>query len=212
MAHRPSTPSSRPSRARRRRPIGRTEAGFTLIELMIVVVIIGISAALLAPAMSRSMSINRTNRCQYDAARLFRAARANAIGTGRAHLVHSVTTVGDYRLETYIGDSSSCARSGWAAIIVPATTPVDEVRETTYTTSSDGVRLGYQAAAGFAAPRQVCFEPQGDRYERPGVSGAFTLGPNTLVFTIDRLEAGALAGDPQRSILMPQFGTARVFR
>ena len=179
---------------------------------MIVVVIIGISAALLAPAMSRSMSINRTNRCQYDVARLFRAARANAIGTGRAHLVHANVAASDYRLETYVGDSSSCARSNWALNAGPAAVPVDEVRETTYTTSSDGVRLGYQARLGFAAPRQVCFEPQGDRYERPGETGAFTLGPNTLLFTIDRLEAGSLAGDPQRSVLLPQFGTARVFR
>ncbi len=179
---------------------------------MIVIVIIGISAAMLAPAMTQSMAISRTNRCQYDAARLFRSARANAIGTGRAHLIHATTTAGDYRLEVYIGDSSSCQRSGWGAIVVPATVPVDRMLETVYTAGNHGVRLGYGTPVGFARPLQVCFEPQGDRYERPGTVGVFTRGAGTLTFNIDRTDNGSIVGDPQRQIILPQFGTPRVQR
>lgn len=179
---------------------------------MIVVVIVGISAALVAPAMTRSMSIARANRCQYDAARMFRSARANAIGTGRAHLVNTTPTVGDYRLDVYMGDSSSCSRSNWAAIVVPASTIVDHLWETEYTTSGHGVRLDYLPRVGLAPPRQICFEPQGERFERAGVVGVFTRNTSTLAFTIDRLENGSVAGDPQRRILLPQFGTPRVYR
>lgn len=183
---------------------------------MIVIVIVGISAALLAPAMTRSMAINRVNRCQYDAARMFRAARANAIGTGRAHLVNVTNTPGDFRLDVYMGDSSSCARSQWSganAIVDPLTTPVDHLYETEYTTPGHGVRLAFQAPVGGGArPQQICFEPQGDRYHRPGTVGVFTRGGATLTFTIVRLENGADSGDPERRIILPQYGTPRVHR
>jgi prepilin-type N-terminal cleavage/methylation domain-containing protein len=209
VAHRtPRLASPRFERTRARRGL----AGFTLIEIMIVVCIIGISAALVAPAMMRTMGIARANRCQYDAARMFRSARANAIGTGRAHLVHATTTAGDYHLEVYVGDSSSCARSSWGAIVVPASNVSDSLWEQSYTAGGHGVRMEFAARAGLARPQQVCFEPQGERFERAGTTGVFTRGAATLTFTIDRLENGAVAGDPQRRIILPQFGTPRVYR
>ncbi|MFO0715042.1 MAG: hypothetical protein U0353_34710 [Sandaracinus sp.] len=179
---------------------------------MIVVVIVGISAALVAPAMMRAMAINRTNRCQYDAARMFRSARASAIGTGRAHLVHMTPTSGDVRLDVYIGDSSSCARSGWTQIVGGAMAPVDRLWETDYTAGGHGVGLTFRNVGGGPAPQQVCFEPQGDRLTRTGTTGQFTRAATTVLFVITRLENGSNTGDPERQILLPQFGTPRVLR
>ncbi len=176
-----------------------------------VVVIVGVSAAMVAPAMMRTMGISRANRCLYDAARMFRTARSNAIGTGRAHLVTFGNTPGDAQVNVYVGDSSSCARSQWAAITTAD--PTDRVWEANYTTGGHGVGFALRpAAGGGVAPDQVCFEPQGDRYQRTGGAGAWTRGNGTLVFSIDRLENGASAGDPLRQIVLPQFGTPRVVR
>jgi type II secretory pathway pseudopilin PulG len=185
-----------------------------LVELMIVVVIVGITAALAAPAVMRTMGISRANRCQYDAARMFRAARTNAIGTGRAHLVHLSPTAGDVTLSVFIGDSSSCARSTWAGPsgIVSTAQPVDFIAERNYTQQPHGVLIRYLPTPGFAVPQQVCFEPQGERWQRAGTGGNFTRGTATLIFAIDRLEGGSIAGDPQRQVVMPQFGAARVLR
>lgn len=189
----------------------RSRAGFTLIELMIVVVIVGVTAALVAPGVMRTMGIARANRCQYDAARMFRAARTNAIGTGRAHLVELVPTAGNVQLNVYIGDSSSCSRSTWGGIIGTAA-PVDGIAEINYTQNPHGVLIRYLPGPGGTVPRQVCFEPQGERWQRLGTTGPFTRGVGTLIFAIDRLEGGSMAGDPQRQVVMPQYGTARVLR
>ena len=178
---------------------------------MIVVVIVGITAALVAPAVMRTMGIARANRCQYDAARLFRAARTNAIGTGRAHLVQLVPVAGSVELRTYIGDSSSCSRSSWGGI-VGTDAPIDYIAQVNYTANPHGVLMRYLPGAGGVVPANICFDPQGERWHQSGAGSPFTRGPATLIFAIDRLEGGSMAGDPQRQVIKPHFGAARVLR
>ena len=71
-----------------RRTLRRTRArGFSLLELMVVVVLIGVLAGLAVPSMVRA----RNDRITFDYARqtseLLHAARARATGRGSAHLV-----------------------------------------------------------------------------------------------------------------------------
>lgn len=69
-----------------RRPVARSR-GFTLLELMIVVVMIGILLALGIPSISAQMRDRRTNQAAHEVALLYRQARSVAMGRGTAVLV-----------------------------------------------------------------------------------------------------------------------------
>jgi Tfp pilus assembly protein FimT len=178
---------------------------------MIVVVLVGISATMVAPSIMRAMASSRTGRCQYDVARLLRTARANAIATGRAQLVDFEDPGGGLlRTNLYRGDSSSCARSNWGAI-VGVDQPTDSVWASDYSLAGHRVLIAV-TAAGAAAPRQICFEPDGDRLDRTGTAGVFTRNAGLVTVAFDRIEPDGLSSDPQRRIIVPQFGAPRITR
>lgn len=202
----PVSSSASPSRRLRTARLRTSRAGFSLIELMIVVSIIGISAAMVAPSLMRSMAINRTNRFQYDVARVLRRTRSDAIGTGRAHLLVMTTAGADTTLAVFRGASSSCPRAGWATIL-PADAPVDFVSTRLYSAGGHSVSI----TRGPGTPTNICFEPDGDRFGG-GVVTALVPDNVDYVYTIARNEPGANNVDPPRSIVISPFATPRVVR
>lgn len=88
--------------------------GFTLVELMIVVVLIAVLAALTAPTISSSMERNRASQLNRDVANGFLAARSHAMRQGQAVLVQ-ITPGANSELVFYepgnLGNAGSCIRA-----------------------------------------------------------------------------------------------------
>lgn len=66
----------------------RARAGFSLIEVMVVVAILGALAAVAAPGLSRFLANQRVKSAARSVADSFQIARAEAIRTGDAHIVY----------------------------------------------------------------------------------------------------------------------------
>ena len=72
----------------------RASAGFTLVELMVVVALIGILAAFSVPTLSRSMRRSEARDSANAVAQLFRTARVQAMGRGEIVLLEIETHAG----------------------------------------------------------------------------------------------------------------------
>ena len=202
----------RPSRQRALRPSAPSprQAGFTLLELMVVVTIIGVVAALAAPSIGTALANRRTNELALDVVRLVRNGRSAAAGHGVAHMLR-VQDDGNFSL--WRGTSDRCNSNEWATITADECLPTmprcdmavfPVVGDSTYAATISG------------GARALCFEPSGRMLwsTTAGVAADFSsVAPATGGFqvTVSRSSGGATAGVP-KLVVIPFGGDARILR
>jgi len=166
--------------------------GFTLLELMIVVVMIGVLVALGIPAISAQMRDRRTNQAAHEVALLYRQARAVAMGRGAAVLIRfdlgatprGAITVLEARdpgsASTCLGvPATSCNATAWNAANSQLVGSFDPSLMGVY----DNVKLTF-VNAGADPEGDMCFSPLGRPYWRPVHSGTQNFQPLNQVPSI----------------------------
>jgi prepilin-type N-terminal cleavage/methylation domain-containing protein len=206
-------------------------AGYTLIELMMVVLIIGSSVLAFAPGISRAMAERRVSTAARELIRLGRRARSDSFGYLRAHLVWITPANG--RVQLLRGPTNSCVYADWATIQAECdATPVgancvEDFRVENFTSGSGAIGL-YEETGSTATPaytsatRALCYTASGILQHTTGF--ALPLVTTNLsesndvnggfVYTLHSgsVEPDAAAGDRVHRVLFPLGSSPRSWR
>ncbi len=182
---------------------------------MIVVAIIGITAAIAAPAIGRSIASSRADRSVHDIIRLGRRARSASISEGRAYLLRMTTASGG-GVQLWRGTTSLC-RQDWTAITAAGNCVTPN--------APDGNCADYMAAQMYvaapyvltisqtAAPLQdLCFQSTGEMLVRSTTSTGAFVAPAAGMITITASLAHPEGLDPLRGAVFPAAGAPRSMR
>jgi prepilin-type N-terminal cleavage/methylation domain-containing protein len=157
----------------------RGTAGFTLLELLIVIIMIGVIVTLAIPSISAQMRDRRTNQAAHQVSLIYRQARAIAMGRGSAVLVHfdsGIKPRGRIELREAIDvnvehcqtlPATSCSAANWNAAAVTANrlvTAFDLSDLDAFSNVQMKVHLANGNDAGSAV--DICFSPLGRPFRR----------------------------------------------
>ncbi len=184
----------------------RASRGFTLVELMVVVLIVAILAAIAVPSVVERMRERRSSEAAQRIASLYRGARMRALGRGSAVMVsydQGAFTVREAtrRSATCPGEpSSSCTNTDWA----------DASNYAELSRFEPAKRSEYQGLTLAAVPAtttrlDVCFTPMGRAYTR-----ADNLRFSTPMVEVASFNVGRSGSVLTRTVMVLPNGVARV--
>ncbi len=198
--------------------------GFTLIELMVVVVIITLLAAIAAPGINKRLRSYKARAQTEEIASIYRTARLKAMGRGAAVLVRFDTDSNSFEVREGIQgvDASDNAGAGECRSL-PATSCTipsdrwdneDRSQQTSivyYNSEEYGVTAHFLSPADTSTELtrntlDICYTPLGHAYADMATAGV--LAPMTTAprFDVVRSDAVGLA----RSVLISTVGPTRV--
>ncbi len=187
-------------------------AGFTLIELMVVVVIIAILAAISVPMFVARMRERRSQQAAMQLAGIYREARMRALGRGAAILVKYKDATWSV-LEGVEGAQASIARTTSANCqSLPTTgcltngwTSATSRNITTFDPSGLGESLTAKVKFGGSDQTKldVCFSPLGRAFVR--TDGTWSTLTSVITVDVQRGTEGL-----QRTVVVLPNGTARL--
>jgi prepilin-type N-terminal cleavage/methylation domain-containing protein len=213
----------------------RTQRGFTLIELMIVITVMGLMAAMIAPGLGEFTADNRAATAAEDLVRLTRHVGARAHQSGLAHLLvyTSDTKVsgGLGRILVYEGMNNHCRLTPWSQAItgtvkeghIPVESmdmgdphynqPVGGAAPTVDSRDRQLISLLVSGPPGAPDVAVLCFEPSGAMWQGvldAGIETGFTFTRPTapVKFTVSRRLNGVVRGRP-RELYIQTNGIAR---
>ena len=193
----------------------RAQAGFSILELMVVIVLIGIMATMMAPAVTDALADRNTNQAAIDMVRLVRRARAETIGYGRAHVLSFVNDSGVGTALLFRGVTTNCNQNNWDAILAADCSSamcVDSVDM-----AADEYEIGdntVSLTSNFGDSGQLCFQPNGATLWRAAAGSRFseTLPAGEAIqFSLQRAFDDELVG-VARTIVLPPGGDPRIMR
>jgi len=188
-----------------------------MLEALVVVSIIAITAALAAPALSRSMAVRRANESTHDVVRMGALARSEAMMYGRAHLL-LFQSDGDGVLTVWRGRSDRCNGNLWFGGTIVDALCTRERGCVERLSLQDRYNMGshHVELASTDGVVGLCYQPNGELYTTTSASNfSFTnvTGGRTGVrFSLTRFENGSNANDVVRSVVFPYGGPPRIQR
>lgn len=189
------------------------------MEMLVVVAIIAITAAIAAPAIGSQMAERRVNEAAYGLVRQGARARSEAMAYGRAHLLrYSQSSFGvggaNGSVQLWRGRLSGCSTNDWPSIINgPCESDrdcVDDLNMGNYSFSSQHTEMRVPGATSV----DLCFQPDGDMLASID-GGAFAAvppsGSDAISFRLRRISNGTPAG-VERWVAFPFGGAPRLMQ
>jgi prepilin-type N-terminal cleavage/methylation domain-containing protein len=197
------------------------QRGYTLIELMMVVVLIGISMAIAIPTMSTAVAETRQSEAALEVLSVFRSARAMAMRRGTPTLV-SFVGAGQFWImpaRRAPGVVASCTSVDWPAELVflgllPGFgTELDFAAGTgpngeTFSWLTHGITATYNVGP----PGAVCYSPLGRVYlsTTGAITGPYSDAQNAAPGGAVEIQVRRAFGNPRLAIVPMGSGMPRL--